>query len=385
MLGETLSDSIDMKATWSFPALVRAIPPNPKEERVCLVSKDDEFEIKEVDLASMPLVMTATVHYEPEKIEYRLLNGQLYRLIENSDECLELENDCSDTLGEGYTYVYRELADEIIDIMKSGTVNIWPKNAPANRRNGAKNIDKSGIRLRPEGEADLAYWRERFKQQLDRFVLAGGKTWMKTTEPIWSVNLTDTHAIIDYASCFSDKRDEFGKRHYATGVDAARTRVFSMHEFDAMSSLLESMEFDRDAGATGILDTAEIFLPEAFQLDVDRLEMDRMARAVAGQVGKSLSQVKPGGGETILEVAPTSLVVAWGQLRDFVKSYNPLEGVPDELERKFSDFMAEADGMAAVYGPTLITPPLREAVDYAFARWENRAIDIAAAPLFAVK
>lgn len=385
MLLETHSDRIDMKATWSFPALVRAIPPNPKEERVCLVSKDDEFEIKEVDITSMPLVMTATIHCEPEEIEYRLLNGQLYRLIENSDEILEIENDCSDTLGAGFTWVYREMADEIIDIMKSGTVNIWPKNAAANRQKGTKNIDDSGIRLTPEGETDLAYWRERFKQHLERFVMAGGKTWMKTAEPIWSVDFGYKHAIIDYASCFSNKRDEFGERHYATGREAAKHRIFSMLEYDAMSSLLEFMETDHDAKVTEIMDSVKIFMPEAFQVDVDRLEMDRMARAVAEHVGKALSYVKPGGGETLLEVAPTSLVVTWGRLRDFVKSYNPLEGVPDELERKFADFMAEANGMEAVYGPTLIKPPLRDAIDYAFERWENRAIDIAAAPLFAVK
>lgn len=372
-----------MKATWSFPALVRAIAPNPKEERLCLVSKDHEFEIKEIELSSMPLVMLATVHYQPEKVEYRLHNGQLYKSIDEYDEVLDVEHESQDTMAYGSTHVYRELADEIVDIMKSGTVKTWPKNAQ--RQNGTKSIEKSGVRLLPEGEADLAYWKDRFEKQLDRFLIAGGKTWLRTSEPVWSVSLTEPQAILEHASCFSDKRDEFGKRHYATDENASRTRMFSMHEFDAMTAVLDPLPIDPTAVSTGVLDSVEVFLPEAFKLDVDRLEMDRMARAVVGQVGKSLSQVKPGGGETFLEVAPTSLVAAWSHLRDFVKSYNPLDRVPDELERKFSDFVAEADGMAAVYGPTLVSASLREAVDYAFGRWDNRAIDIAAAPLFAAK
>lgn len=372
-----------MKATWSFPALVRAVPPNPKEERLCLVSNEAEFEIKEIELGSMPLVMLATVHYQPEKVEYRLHNGQLYKSIDEYDEVLEIEHEYQDTLAYGSTHVYRELADEIMDIMKSGTVNAWPKNAQ--RQNGTKSLEKSGVRLLPEGEVDLAYWKERFTKQLDRFIIAGGKTWFRTDEPVWSVSLTEPQAILEHASCFSDKRDEFGKRHYATDENASRTRIFSMHEFEAMTAVVDSMPVDPTANSTGVLDSVEVFMPEAFKLDVDRLEMDRMARAVAWQVGKSFSQVKPGGGETLLEVAPTSLVAAWSHLRDFVKSYNPLDGVPDELERKFSDFVAEADGMAAVYGPTLVSAPLREAMDYALARWENRAIEITAAPLFAAR
>lgn len=383
MLSAAYSDDIDMKATWSFPALVRAIAPNPKEERLCLVSKEDEFEIKEIELSSMPLVMSATVHYQPEKVEYRLHNGHLYKSIDEYDEVLEIEHECQDTLAYGNTHVYRVLADEIMDIMKSGTVRAWPKNAQ--RQNGTKSLEKSGIRLLPEGETDLAYWKDRFKTHLDRFIVAGGKAWLRTTEPVWSVSLEEPHAFLEHASCFSDKRDEFGKRHYATDENASHTRMFSMHEFDAMSALVHSMPVNPRANATGVLDSVEVFIPEAFKLDVDRLEMDRIARALVGQVGKSFSQVKPGGGETLLEVAPSSLVVAWSQLRDFMKAYNPIDGVPDELERKFSDFVAEADGMAAVYGPALVSTPLREAVDYAFARWENRAIEITAAPLFAAR
>jgi hypothetical protein len=322
----------------------------------------------------MPLVMTATLHYQEPKVEYRMYNGQLYKSLDEDYDVLRVELDCMDTMAYGQTYVYREIADEIVDIMKSGTVQLWPKNAHAKRQNGARNLEKSGVRLQAEGEADLAYWRDRFKQQLARFIIAGDKVWVKTQEPVWSLSLREPVAIIEHASCFSDNRDEFGKRHYATDENAARIRIFSIHEFDAMSQLLGSL----NAHTAGILDSVDVLMPEAFQLDVDRLEVDRLARACVAHASNAFTKVKPGGGESLFEVAPSGLVTGWLELRDFLRSYGPLEGIPEDLESRFTSFVSEADGFEEVYGPVLLSGELRDAVAYSFDRWENRSINVAA-------
>lgn len=367
-----------MKAIWKFPALVRGTPQNSREERLCLVAGKGEFEISELDLADMPLVMTAELHHKGDTQEYRLYDGQLYELIDRDWDHFEVELDCADTMAHGFSYVYKDIAEEILDIMKSGTENAWPKNAHLHRDTGARDLDKSGVKLTAEGENDLRFWEERFRHGMTRFAIAGGKPWRKIAEPIWSVSMNDNQVILDDASCFTAKRDDLGKTHYATNRRGANYRMFSVADVASVEEIMAALAATH--GREGErMDKVEIIMPDAFHLDVDRLEMDRIARIAVTHVGNAMSTVKPGGGATFLEVAPSSVTASWMALRDFVSSYDPLESVPEELEDVFGRFVEQAGLMNAMYGEAFLPAPVREAITYAFRRWDNRQISISPA------
>lgn len=372
-----------MKRTLKFPALVRGIAPKSGQERHCLVAGAADFEIREVDILRMPIAFTADRHEFPFPIEYRMLDGVLYKCEDDYDS-FEIDLESEDVMAHGGTIIYRKVADEIIDVMKSGTVSVWPKDAYLHRERGAKDIATSGIALLPGGEEDMAFWKDRFKRVLDGLVVTDNRIWTRTAEPVFCVSLLQgvagqprMHLTVDDVSIFAEKRTEWGTRQSVTSENGGKYRVFSIREYDAAVKTLHEMAADLGVEAE-IFDTIEVVMPDAVSMDIDRLEMDRLARVCTVHAAKQFSKVKPGGGETILEVAPASLVREWLELKDFLLGYNPLEGIADDLEQRFTAFIAEADGFAHVYGPALISPRLRNAVSYSFDRWENRSINVVA-------
>jgi hypothetical protein len=371
-----------MKNTWKFPALVRGIAPNPKEERLCLVAGEAEFEIREADLQDMPLVMRAEMHYLPEPVEYRLFDGELYKAEDETLETLQIELDCMDVMSHGNSFIFKPIALDVIDVLKSGAVLVWPKDAHLKTERGARDLATSGVSLLPGGADDLVKWRERFQRNIDRFLIADGKIWMRTREPIYVVDLQYHQLLVDDATIFAEKHTEWGTRQTATTEKGGKYRIFSINDLEEATTVLEA-----DAVTQGkqphVMDTIEVLRSDVVRLDIDRLEMDRLARACSVCAGKNFSRTKPGGGETLLEVSPESLATTWIKLRDFLRNYNPLDGIPEELEEKFTAFIGEADGFAGVYGPVLIPEALRTAVAYSFGRWENRSIDFAADKRFA--
>lgn len=376
-----------MKRTLKFPALVRGIAPKSGQERHCLVAGAAEFEIREVDILRMPMAFRADRHEFPFPIEYRMLDGVLYKCEDDYDS-FEIDLVSEDVMAYGGTIIYRKVADEIVDVMKSGTVAAWPKDAYLHRERGAKDIGTSGITLLPGGDEDMAFWKDRFKRTLDGLVVADGRLWTRTAEPVFCVSLLQgvagpprMHLTVDDASIFAEKRTEWGTRQSVTSENGGKYRIFSIGEYDAAIKTLHEMATESGVEAE-IFDTIEVVLPDAVSMDIDRLEMDRLARVCTAYATKHFSKVKPGGGETILEVAPTSLVREWLELKDFLRGYNPLEGIADDLEQRFTAFIAEADGFAQVYGPALISQKLRNAVAYSFERWENRSISVVANTTF---
>lgn len=369
-----------MKRVFKFPALVRGIAPKSGEQRHCLVAGSAEFEIREVDISSMPLAFLADRHEFPDPIEYRLLDGVLYK-GEDDYEDLERNLGKENLMAHGYSMVYQRVADEIIEAMTSGKIAPWPKDAHLKREKGARDLETSGVVLLPGGQSDLAHWRAKFEQTLDRFVISAGKVWTRTAEPVFcvgkSASFDAVHLYVDDASIFSEARTEWGTKQSATSARGGSYRIFSITEYDAAVRCLGEMA-DELAIAGEALDTIEIIMPEAVTTDIDRLEMDRLARVCTAHATKAFSKVKPGGGETLLEVAPSSLVATWLKLRDLLRSYSPANGIPEELEARFTSFIAETDAFADVYGHVLISRTLRDAVSYSLDRWENRSIDVGA-------
>ena len=370
-----------MKELWKFPALVRGVAPNPKEERMCLVQGEAEFELREVDIRHMPVAVEAEFHYG-ELGEYRLFEGNLYRSWDE-DDVVEVERESGDIMSAGRSGFYQPLTNEIVDILRSGTVAAWPKDAFRNPERGARALDKSGVKLLPEGHADLEKWRMKFADRMAEHVVSNGRLWVRTAEPLYLVDMTKGQLIVYEASLYRDKRDELGKPNgIGSGGKGADYRVFSLLEREqaveaaTAAALLLGQEPE-------ILDMADIRLPEALTLDVDRLEFDRMARVAVAHVTAGLARTKPGGGQTILDVAPTSLVREWMELKDFLRGYDPLVGVPNELETVFGAFVSEIDGFSGVYGPSVMSSRTREAVADAWSRWDNRTVDISPAMTFA--
>jgi hypothetical protein len=374
-----------MKNVWKFPALVRGIAPKSGEERHCLVAGSAEFEIREVDISLMPLAFSASRHEFQDPIEYRLLDGVLYK---GEDDYKDLERAMRhpNLMAHGYSLVYQGVADEIIAAMTSGKVVPWPKDAHLKREKNLRDLEAGAVVLLPSGESDLAHWRAKFRQTLDRFVISGGKVWTRTAEPVYCVGrparYNAVHLYIDDLSIFSEARTEWGTKQSATSAGGGAYRIFSITEHAAAVRCLGAMA--DELGIPGEeLDTIEIVMPEAVTTDIDRLEMDRLARVCTAHVAKAFSKVKPGGGDTLLDVAPAPLVATWLELRELLRSYSPGNGVPDELERGFTSFIAQTDAFADIYGSVLISSALRDAVSYALDRWDNRSIDVGATPRLA--
>ncbi|MCS4089093.1 hypothetical protein [Rhizobium sp. BK176] len=374
-----------MRHTWKFPALVRGIAPKSGEERHCLVAGSAEFEIREVDISRMPMAFKAERHEFAFPIEYRLLDGVLYKSEEDYDD-FEREMDGEDLMAYGSSMFYRRVADEIIDIMKSGTVIPWPMDAHLKRDKGARDLETTGVVLLPGGESDLAYWRSKFGDALARIVLSDGRVWTRVGEPVFCVSkskgVNAVHMYIDDASIFTEKRTEWGTRQTATSAGGGAYRIFSIADRAAALRCLDAMA--ADLGIPGEeLDTIEIFMPEAVSMDIDRLEMDRLARVCVAHIGKAFTKVKPGGGETLLEIAPSALVMRWVELKELLKSYRPTDGIPETLETQFNSLITETDAFAGDYGPVLIPEALRNAISYSLDRWDNRVIDVGATATFA--
>jgi hypothetical protein len=368
-----------MKRVLKFPALVRGIAPKSGEQRHCLVAGSAEFEIREVDISRMPLAFLADRHEFPDPIEYRMLDGVLYK---GEDDYEDFERSLGDNLmADGYSATYQRVADEIIETMTSGKIAAWPKDAHLKRKKGAKDLETSGVVLLPGGQSDLAHWRDKFEQTLGRFVVSAGKVWTRTAEPVFCVGKASrgaaVHLYVDDASLFSEARTEWGTKQSATSAGGGSYRIFSISEHDAAVQCLRAMADELEIPGEE-LDTIEIIMREAVTSDIDRFELDRLARVCAAHATKAFTKVKPGGGETLLDVAPSSLVSSWLELRDLLRNYSPANGIPDELETRFTAFIAESDGFAAVYGDVLISAQLREAVSYSLDRWENRSIDVGA-------
>jgi hypothetical protein len=365
-----------MKATWRFPALVRGTPPHPKEERLCLVSGSVEVTVREVDVAVMPLVMTAKLHFQEEIEEFRIFEGGIYRSIDEDYDVLEVESDCGDIMGYGFTYLYSDIAEEIVGVMKSGTERIWPKDANMNRQKGARELENSGVTLTSDGEMDLEFWRNRFLREIDRFILADGKTWKRVAEPVFSLDVDRRHAILEDASCFVSRVDECGKRHYANSNGGQRCRMFAVTDIDALRDTLSALGVDADEA---MMDKVDVMMPDVFKLDIDRLEMDRVARVAVDHVARTLTMVKPGGGETFLQVVPSAVTASWMEMRDFLSGYDPLEGVPDGIEDVVGRFVEQTDLVARIYGPTLVSQSMRDGIAYGIERWDNRQVALSAA------
>lgn len=369
-----------MKQVWKFPALVRGKPPRVAEERLCLVSGEVEVDVRVADIEDMPIALSAEYHYN-ENGEFRFFDGALYR-SDDDEDTMEIERDSADLMSAGRNAVYQKIADEIIDIMKSGTVETWPKEFKG-RISPVKALSEGGVKLSVEGEADLDRWRERIKERLRDFVIAGGRTWVKTGEPVYLAHVLPRRAmlLVDTADVFGDQRDELGKvSAKLDGNSGSYFRIFSLSETEAAIRYVTEAAAERDVEPE-ILDEIDVLVPEAIGVDVGRLEFDRIARVAAAHAGERLTRVKPAGGEYILDIAPRSLLNSWKTLKEFLRGYNPLHGVPDSLEEMFADFVAEADGFAAIYGPCLIDDSTRDAIGYAFERWEDRRIDLEAAPV----
>jgi hypothetical protein len=374
-----------MKQVWKFPALVRGIAPKSGEERHCLVAGSAEFEVREVDISRMPLAFKADRHEFTFPVEYRVLDGIVYKSEEDLED-FERELEGEDLMAYGNSMFYRRVSDEIIDIMRSGTVAPWPIDAHLKRDKGARDLKASGVVLLPGGEVDMAHWRDKFGQSLARIVLSDGRVWTRAAEPILCVGKPTgaeaVHLYVDDASIFTEQRTEWGTRQWATSANGGAYRIFSVADHAAAVQCLNAMA--EELGIPGEeLDTIEIAMPEAVTTDIDRLEMDRLARVCVAHATKAFSKVKPGGGETILEVAPSSLLKSWIELKEILRTYSPIDGIPDELEQRFTSFTAEADAFSDVYGPVLISETLRDAVSYSLDRWDNRAIDVAATARFA--
>ncbi|MBY3433727.1 hypothetical protein HFN89_06140 [Rhizobium laguerreae] len=374
-----------MRNVWKFPALVRGIAPKSGEERHCLVAGSAEFEVREVDISRMQLAFKADRHEFSFPVEYRMLDGVLYK-NEDDYESFEMDLSGGDLMAYGYSVVYQRVADEIVELMKSGTIAPWPKDAHLKRERGARDLETSGVVMLPGGQSDLGSWRAKFKEALDRIVISDNKVWTRAAEPVYCVGKPNgfdaVHLYIEDASIFSEPRTEWGSKQSATSAWGGAYRVFSVADRDAALRCLNEMAVERGLRAEE-LDTIEIVMPEAVSTDIDRLEMDRLARVCAVHASQAFTKVKPGGGETILEVAPSTLVTRWIELRDLLRTYSPIDGIPEDLETRFTSFIAEADDFAEVYGPVLISKALRDAVSYSFDRWDNRSIDVAATGRFA--
>ena len=363
---------IFMKFTISYPALIRGVPPQCKGERFCLVASRAEFEIAEVAISEMTLAAVAHAR-NSVPVEYRIRDGVLYRYRDDADD-LEIEIEGEDVLAYGRSLLYHEVAAEIMAFLKLHGGETWPRNAHRRQKDGATSLAESGIDLSSAGIDDLRYWRERMQSALDRYVIADGRVWARSREPLFAVNLKSASVTLDDAGLYRNEPMELTTRRRPRIAETAKDYV-CVSGLDREAALREA---GHPAGAD-VGDRLEIVLPEAFNLDIDRLELDRAARVAVEDASEGLARAVPGGEGNLLNAAPGTLMVSWLGLRDYLGGYDPLDGVPEDLGDRLAGFLDEVDRLPWTRSQMVMGPETRRMVERAMAGWDNRAVSLSAA------
>lgn len=207
--------------------------------------------------------------------------------------------------------------------------------------------------LTDEGLAQVEETKEAFSKSLADILVVDGRCHTACGEPVY---LYQRGTYRDHPTVrVADSAYWPGPNRRPMYHDA-ECRFLTADMFEELGTMVA----EDNARQNGFIEIHDGFSPS---LRLGELEYDRIARQLMEDTGRWLSR------NDALFQRSRDIIDRWIDLRDFLSSYDPLEGVPDEIEDRF-------EPVAAIYQEAGYPGAVKPAdIDYARRNWSERVID----------
>lgn len=388
-----------MRVNVKFPALMAARPPKYRSPKICVCAFDTVVDLEEMSQTDFPVALQVrdeNQYYRDKRhIVYRTAGGRLYTdsridverfLQHHADQVLDVR-DRNQVTGKIMREIRREvmgakhvnedhlwMSSAVMQLLRSGMNSEWPL---------VRTILSTSSRLELDGpwrsslaEIDhLSFLDEDPKQRLKRyermtqkafsaFRIMDGKIWVEAPEPCY--------VALDGPQGFEQARESHDGFFPEDVEDDPHSwwwelpwRAFSATDYDNVVAGL-NRHYDPPR-------RIEILIPDVLKVDAQALEIDRCARLIADVVTKNLAS-RGAKDQQVLRLPSTPCVLAWTSLVELIGSYDPFQGVPDEIEDVIENMLRAVEASPA--DADLISPHYRQLAWEYLERWNDRTFDL---------
>ncbi|MBY3432942.1 hypothetical protein HFN89_01960 [Rhizobium laguerreae] len=381
-----------MRRNVKFPALMAARPPKHKNPKIAVCAFDTIVELVEVSPSEFPVALITETG--SSKTEFRYAGGKLYRSCHvDVDRFIERHQArFIDSRRGNYVmgHIVREMYRDVKDVNDYSNDRFWPKSALHLLKSGmnsewqdVKDIvalsptmdlrgswqDKVGdinhMRfLAGDPDQRIARYERMAREAFMTYRVVDGQVWAETREPCYVAQVLPEG--IGYVT-FGNVED------YVRNADTPPERTWwNSLDYKAFSAS------DHEDVLAGLADYArpighiKIVIPEAVTANIAALEIDRCARVLAELVSEAMAK-KSRADNDLFSLPSTRCIAAWTELMTFTERYDPLAGVPDDVEDRISEMLESVEACAT--DDHLIPEKLRPSVGRHLQEWGDRAID----------
>ena len=380
-----------MRATLIYPVIAKGTPKGARNQKNGLLFEEMSFDIPEVTADEAPIAMLVRQEHDPysrfkkeNPIRVRYHDGKLYISTDNHPR---FRKECADRLRlPGLAEITHRLCDQAIVSIENtlDKTEFWPISSKSIVKykvdDGAINLtrnrqEQDAFAISEDGLERAEHWRGQARDTQNGLLVIDGELWETCDEPVYSVAMRASRGIkVRGAS----PTTVLASMHFMFhGLVNSDVRVFNALEHDIAVAAKEKAIPDRpryDARETD--DHIDVLIPEAVSYPAAEREMDRLARYLVDNFGRSIKDGCVQRGDIWFSSIPSSLLTAWCQLRDIVERYRPLaDKVPESLEPTVETYLQElARRNNGHLGFSLLGSLTQQDIDELYARWQDREI-----------
>jgi hypothetical protein len=317
-----------MRATFDYPALVRAKPRRCRAERHVLAIMRGTAEIAEVAPDQAPLACRLPGN---SWATYRLLDGHFYALVDSADQL-------DRRLGGALTIMMADIA-RVAEEVRSDT--LWPKLALERLRKLSNSLptkqaaDFDAYRLihddvfeLPEylsepNISDIAHWEAEADDFASTVFVCDGGVWVKAPEPVIML-LSNNSVPADFSL--------YDKHGGSFAADIALSPNLNVYPLSDISSLDEHLAAENHGQSEHLTyGRTEVMMPEAFGDTFPMKEMERLAAAACHRFKMFYCNA----GNRPLKTTPVDLSNTYFELTEALSA---IETDPDSLIQSLENF-----------------------------------------------
>lgn len=367
-----------MKIATTYPVLVEGRLRTSKVTKLFVLERPGTVDIPEVDGVDAPVVAIvndpgfAPLGPNVENV-YRQFGGRLYRPVSSVTDfvagSLTSALSADPVTGPLYHEIVHELGLAVggprgLHFGQSDIIRALQKH-PA-----AEGKAQLAVDLAPDAghAAASESWRDLFERRAASLLIVDGVIHALSREPI--LVFSDRYLFAGSADAY-DVTVNGRPGDYHEGVRSGfEYRYRSALDYEAAFADFEAVcpgAVRHEQPPVDVLD------PSAFTLDIDALEMDRLARCMLSSMSDMLD-VLARQRIAFFQSLPDGLVEAWLAARRLLGSYDPFDGVPESVAPAVRGMITAADEYRAATGSGLLHGFDRVDVEDFFGRFETRGI-----------